>query len=213
MVRGSLQLKCSREILFLFILLSWKGQVFLPTFHGGHIVPDFLLSLETFRDLIFVQEFLYQLYIHSLQGLECGPLQARGNCYILYVVVISWVSRFKEIGQCSLHRHISIDNYLYHSRILYYHKAFPYFLEMLSVLHNKSFLVFLKIRCCLGMLGNIVYYIAIIKSGKEKIKSGKDIMNYVITFIDLQIKKPYSWFIWIWLDLQNYYVGDQNMPL
>lgn len=63
------------------------------------------------------------------------------------------------------------------------------------------------------MLGNIVYYIAIIKSGKEKIKSGKDIMNYVITFIDLQIKKPYSWFIWIWLDLQNYYVGDQNMPL
>lgn len=45
------------------------------------------------------------------------------------------------------------------------------------------------------MLGNKVYYIAIIKSGKEKIKSGKDIINYVTTFIDLQIKKPYSWFI------------------
>lgn len=42
------------------------------------------------------------------------------------------------------------------------------------------------------MLGNIVSYIAIIKSGKEKIKSGTDIINYVITFIYLQIKKTKS---------------------
>lgn len=66
---------------------------------------------------------------------------------------------------------------------------------MLSVLHNPSFLVFLKIKCCLGVLGNIGYYIAIIKSGKEKIKCGKDIINYVITFIYLQIKTPYLYFI------------------
>lgn len=63
------------------------------------------------------------------------------SCYILSLLI-------EELDQCSLDQHISIDNYLYKSRILYHHKVFPYFLgnlaafEISSVLFNLAFLAF-----------------------------------------------------------------------